>query len=121
VRTLTASEFTVWKFEVMRLLTVSTQAAISSASLRPATERGSGGVEAGPTEAELTTVLILGERAGSERGGVEPIPAVRTLTKEPQLKLPGSAGGVTVGIRCSTWALAASGLLAAGSLTPLEC
>jgi hypothetical protein len=102
---------------LMRPLTVSIQAAIPSASLRSTTERGSGGVDAGP---EPAMVVILGETPGSERGG-DPSPALRTRTKEPQLKMPGSSGGVTVEISCSRWALANSGEVAAGSLTPLEC
>jgi hypothetical protein len=74
--------------------TVSVQAAIPSASLKPATD-GKFVVEVGPGEDERVMLLILGDCAGSDPGG-DPTPEDLTFTNEPQLKEPGSVGGVTV-------------------------
>jgi hypothetical protein len=81
--------------------TLSSQAAIPRASLSSETESVSVAGAAGAGEEALAVTWILGESPGSEEGG-EPRPTVLTFTKEPQLMEPGSVGGVTIGMRCST-------------------
>lgn len=70
-----------------------------------------------PGQEALAVVLRLGDFPGSELGG-DPRAAGFRTTKEPQLRVPGSAGGVTTDTGCSTWTLAAGGLAAQGSPGP---
>jgi hypothetical protein len=60
----------------------------------------------------------FGDTPGSELGG-EPSPAVRTLTRVPQLNVPDSEGGVKVEMVCSVWVLAALGLVVGASAAVL--
>ena len=71
----------------------------------------------GTVDDAFAVVVRFGVTPGSEPGG-DPRPAGLTFTNEPQLTVPGSAGGVMTGTRCSTWALAAGGVAAKGLMEP---
>jgi hypothetical protein len=67
-------------------------------------------IGAWPGAVALAVKVRFGDTPGSELGG-EPSPAGRTLTMAPQLNVPGSEGGVKVGMMCSLGTLAVLGLV----------
>lgn len=76
---------------LIMFLISSTHTAILASSLSP-TEVGTI-IGAWPGAVALAVVVRFGDTPGSELGG-EPRPAVFTFTKDPQLIVPGSEGGV---------------------------
>jgi hypothetical protein len=92
----------------MMFLTSSTHTAILTASSMSSAKAGTM-IGAWPGVVTLAVRLRFGDTPGSEFGG-EPKSTCLVLTNEPQLNVPGSAGGVKVGMRCANGVSATFGL-----------
>jgi hypothetical protein len=92
---------------LMMFLASSIHMAVLIASLKSACIGTTMG--AWPGVVALAVTVRLGDVSASEFGG-EPTPAVLTCTRDPQLNVPGSEGGVNVGIVRSNRVLIAVGL-----------
>jgi hypothetical protein len=92
----------------MMFLTSSTHTAILTASSISSTNAGTM-IGAWLGVVTLAVRLRFGDTPGSEFGG-EPRSTCLVFTNEPQLNVPGSAGGVKMGTRCANGVRATFGL-----------